>query len=71
MANVRWTHWLSYWHRCNNTSKRCLMHEIYALPLTFNHTAVYAHIVIACDGPKVCMCPTSDNTATATDLMVI
>ena len=48
-----------------------LMHEIDALALNFNHTAVYAHIVIACDGPKIRMCAKSDNTAMTTDLMVI
>ena len=26
------------------------MHDIDVLQLKFNHTAVYAHIVIACDG---------------------
>ena len=46
------------------------MHEIDALALNFNHTAVYAHIVIACDGPKIRMCAKSDNTAMTTDLMV-
>ena len=44
------------------------MHEIDALALNFNHTAVYAHIVI---GPKIRMCAKSDNTAKTTDLMVI
>ena len=33
--------------------------------------AVYTHIVIACDGPKIRMCAMSDNTAMTTDLMVI
>ena len=42
-----------------------------ALAINCNHTAVYAHIVIACDGPKVRMCAKSDNTAMTTDLMVI
>ena len=46
------------------------MHEIDALALNFNHTALYAHIVIACDGPKIRMCAKSDNTAMTTDLMV-
>ena len=47
------------------------MHEIEALALNFNHTPVYAHTVIACDGPKMRMCAKSDNTAMTTDLMVI
>ena len=47
------------------------MHDIDALALNFNHTAVYAQIVIACDGPKIRMCAKSDNTAMTTNLMVI
>ena len=47
------------------------MHEIDALALSFNHKAVHAHIVIACDGLKIHMCAKSDNTAMTTDLMVI
>ena len=47
------------------------MHEIDALALNFNHTAVYAHIAIARDGPKIRMCAKSDNTGMTTDLMVI
>ena len=47
------------------------MHGIEALALNFNHTTVYAHIVIACDGPKIRMCSMSDNTAMTTDPMVI
>ena len=47
------------------------MHEIDALALNFNHTTVYAHTVIACDGPNTRMCVKSDNTAMTTDLMVI
>ena len=47
------------------------MHEIDALALNFNNTAVYGHIVIACDGPKIRMCASSDHTAMTTDLMVI
>ena len=47
------------------------MYEIDALPLNFNHTTVYAHIGIACDGPKILSCTRSDNTAMTTDLMVI
>ena len=47
------------------------MHETDALALNFTHTTVYAHFVIACDGPKPRMCAKSDNTAMSTDLMVI
>ena len=47
------------------------MHDIDALPLKFNHITVYAHIVIACDWPKVRMCAKSDNTAMTADLMVM
>ena len=47
------------------------MHEINALALNFNHTTVYAHIVITCDVPNIRMCVTSDNTAMTTDLIVI
>ena len=47
-ANLSRKHWLNYWHRCKHRCKRRLMHEIDALALNFNHTAVYAHIVIAC-----------------------
>ena len=47
------------------------MHDIDVLGLNFNHTAIYAHIVIACDGPKISMCAKSDNTAMTTELMVI
>ena len=47
------------------------MHEIAALALKFNHTTVYAHTVIASDGPKIRMCAKSDNTAMTADLMVI
>ena len=47
------------------------MHGIEALALNFNHTTVYADIVIACDRPKIRMCAKSDNTAMTTDLMVI
>ena len=47
------------------------MHEIDALALNVNHTTVYAHIVIACDGPTIRMCAQSDNTAMTADLMVL
>ena len=63
--------WLNYWHRCNHRCKRRLADEIDALPLNFTHTSVFAHIGIACDGPKLRMCARSDNTAMTTDLMVI
>ena len=70
-ANLSTKHWLNYWHRCKHRCKRRLMHEIDPLALNFNHTTVYAHIVIACDGPKIRMCSMSDNTAMITDPMVI
>ena len=70
-ANLSRKHQLNYWHRCNHRCKRRYVYEIDALPLNFTHTTVYAHIGIACDGPKIRMCARSDNTAMTTDLMVI
>ena len=70
-ANLSTEHWLNYWHRCKHGCKRRLMHGIDALALNFNHTTVYAHIVIACDGHNIRLCAKSDNTAMTTDLMVI
>ena len=70
-ATVGRKHWLNYCHHCNHGYKRCLVYEIDACPLNFNHTTVYAHIGIAYDGPKIRMCARSDNTAMTTDLMVI
>ena len=70
-ANLSRKQWLNYWHRCNYKCKRCLVHAIDALALNFNHIAVYAYIVISCNGPKIRMCAKSDNTAMTTDLMVI
>ena len=70
-VNLRKNDLLNYWHRCNNRCKSRLMHEIDALALNFNLTAVYAHIVITCHGPKIRMCAKSDNTAMTTDLMFI
>ena len=70
-ANLSTEHWINYWHRCKHRCKRRLMHGIDALALNFNHTTVYAHIVIACDRPKIRLCAKSDNTAMITDLMVI
>ena len=70
-ANLSTEHWINYWHRCKHRCKRRLMHGIDALALNFNHTTVYAHIVIACDRPKIRLCAKSDNTAMTTDLMVI
>ena len=70
-ANLSRKHFLNYWHRCNYRCKRCLVHAIDALPLNVNHIAVYAYIVITCDGHKIRMCAKSDNTAMTTDLMVI
>ena len=51
-ANLSRKHWLNKWHRFKHRCKRRLMHGIDAIPLKFNHTTVYAHIVIACYGPK-------------------
>ena len=70
-ANLSRKHWLNYWHRCKHRCKRRLMHGIEERLLKFNHTAVYAHIVIGSDGPKIRMCAKSNNTAMSTDLMVI
>ena len=70
-TNLSTKHWLNYWHRCKHRYKRRLMHGIDALALNFNHTTVYAHIVIACDGPNIRLCARSDNTAMTTVLMVI
>ena len=70
-ANLSSKHWLNYWHRCNNKCKSRLMHETDALALNFNHSTVYAHTDITCDGPNIRMCVKSDNTAMTTDLMVI
>ena len=55
-ANLSRKDWLNYWHRCKHRCKSRLLHDIDALKLKFNHTTVYAHIVIACYGPKyVCV----------------
>ena len=70
-AKVRGKDWLNYWHRCNNKCKCRLMHETDVLALNFNHTTVYAHTVIARDGPKIRIYVKSDNTAMTTDLMVL
>ena len=70
-ANLSRKDWLNYCHRCKHRCKRRLMHGIDALELNVNHTTVYAHIVIACDGPNIRLCARSDNTAMTTDLMVI
>ena len=51
-ANLSRTHWLNYWHRWKHRCKRRLMHDIDAIPLKFNHTTVFAHIVIAFDWPN-------------------
>ena len=64
-------HWLNYWYRCKHRCKRRLMDGIEERLLNFNHTAVYGHIVIASDGPRIRMCAKSSNTAMTTDLMVI
>ena len=70
-GNLSRKHWLNYWHRCNHRCNRGLMHGIDGLLLNLTHTVVYAHIVIACDGPKIRMCAKNSNTAMTTDLMVI
>ena len=70
-ANLSRKHWLNYWHRCNNRCKSRLMHEIDALALNVNHTTVYTHTGIACDGHKLRMCAKFDNTAMTADLTVI
>ena len=70
-VNLSRKHWLNYWHRCDNRCKSRLMHEIDALALNVNHTTVYAHTVIACDGYKLRMCAKFDNTAMTADLTVI
>ena len=70
-ANLNRIHLLHYWHRCIHRCKRRLPDEIDLIPINFNHTTVYAHIGIACDGPKIRMCAKSDNTAMTTDVMVI
>ena len=55
-ANLSRKHWLNYWDRCKHRCKIHLMQDIDALLLKFNHTTVYAHIVIAFDWPKyVCV----------------
>ena len=70
-ANLSRKHWLTYWHRYKHRCKRRLIHGIDALALNVNHTTVYAHIVIACDGHNIRLCAKSDNTAMTNDLMVI
>ena len=70
-AKVTRKHWLNYWHRCSNRCKRRLMHRIDAHPFNFNHTTVYSHSVIACDGNTIYICTKSDNTAVTTHLMFI
>ena len=70
-ANLSRKHWQNNWHRCKHRCKRRLMHGIDGLLLNFNHTAVYAHIVIACYGSNIRMCAKFDNIAITTDPMVI
>ena len=64
-------HWLNYRHRCNHRCKRRLMHEIDALAQKFNHTTVYAQLIIICNGPISRICANIENTAKATHPMVI
>ena len=52
-ANFNRTHCLNHGHLFDSRYKRPLMQEIYALHLTFNHTTVYAHILIACNWTKL------------------
>ena len=70
-SNLNRKYKLHYWHRSNHRCKRGLVYEIDPFPLNFTQTTVYAHIGIACDGPKICMCARSDNTAMTTDVMVM
>ena len=70
-ANLSTKHWLDYWHRCNHRGTRRLMHETASRRLHFNHTTVYVHIVIACDGPIIRICAKYDNRVMTTYLMVI
>ena len=70
-ANLSTKHRLNYWNRCKQRCKRRLMLEIDALTLNFNHTTVFAHVVLACDWPTPHMCAKSENTAMTTDLMLI
>ena len=70
-ANLSRKHWINYWHWCKHRCKRHLMHGIDALALNFNHTTVYAHIVIACDWPNIRLCAKPDKTAMTNDLMVM
>ena len=70
-ATLSRTHWLNYWHRCNNKCNSRLMHETDAFALNFNHTTVYGHTVIACNGPSIRVCVKFYNKAMTTDLMVI
>ena len=47
------------------------MHEIDALAQNINHATVYGQLIITCNGPKIRMCATTENTAMTTHLMVI
>ena len=47
------------------------MYEIDAVPLNFNHHTVYAHVVIACNWPKLPKCANTKNTAMIAHLIVI
>ena len=62
-ADMSRKHWLNYWHRGSHRCKRRVMHENDALPLKFNHTTVYANVVIACNGPKIRNCTNTEHTA--------
>ena len=48
-----------------------MMLEVDARAQNFNHTTVYAQLIITCNGPKIRMCANTENTAITTHLMVI
>ena len=52
-ANLSMNHRLKQTHRCDHGCKRRLADEIDALLVNVTQTTVYAHIGIACDGPKI------------------
>ena len=48
-----------------------MMHEVDARAQNFNHTTVYAQLIITCNGPKIRICSNTENRAITTHLMVI
>ena len=48
-----------------------MMLEVDARAQNFNHTTVYAQLIVTCNGPKIRMCGNTENTAITTHLMVI